>query len=120
MTNPTQSSDGREPVAQGDVIFVPVDWIPPEASQVESEDGRYVVAHSETGHHHIVMDRPEVKMFSGMDVFRSFLEIEGEQPATVEHLRETHTHQPLSLNPGRWMIVRQRTPTPEGWNRAID
>lgn len=110
----------REPVAQGDVIFVPVDEIPNDVNQVKAENGQYIVAHSETGHHHIVMERPEVKMFSGMDVFRSFLEIEGEEPATVEHLRDHHTHQPVNLAPGRWMIARQRTPTPQGWARAID
>lgn len=114
-------TDGRKPIAQGDVIFVPVTEIPAQFFNipVKSENGTFIVAHSETGHHHIVMERPTVRMFKGMDMFRDFLNIE-EAPADVEHLRATHTHQTVSLTPGKWEVVRQKAYTPQGWEKARD
>ncbi len=120
MSDPQMSKDGRKPVAQGDVIFVPVDEFPSGIKPVAAEDGNFIVAHSETGHHHVIAERPEVKMFSGMTIFRDFLDVEAEEPVNVEHLRETHTHETLSLAKGKWMIVRQRAHTVEGWQRAVD
>lgn len=114
-------NDGRLPIAQGDVIFVPVTEIPSQFldTPAKSENGAFIVAHSETGHHHIVMERPNVRMFKGMDMFRDFLNIT-EEPAKVEHLREHHTHKTVVLAPGNYEVVRQKAYTPQGWERARD
>ena len=78
------------------------------------------MTHSETGHHHIVKERPTVRMFNDtMAVFRSWLVIEGE-PAELEHLRNFDTHESLLLDPGVYEIRRQVEYTPEGWRRAAD
>ena len=113
-------TDGRLPIAQGDVIFVPIEALPEgELEAVKPENGAYIVAHSETGHHHVILDRPTVKMFKGMDMFRDLLTVE-ETPADVEHLRSVHTHQTVTLAPGAWEIVRPKAYTPQGWERARD
>ncbi|WP_394436748.1 hypothetical protein ACGGKE_07840 [Sphingobium naphthae] len=109
----------RKAIPQGDVYLIPIMSIPAEASAIEPEKGQFIVTHSETGHHHVVMERPTVKMFSAMDTFRGFLLVEGE-PATLEHLREHHTHAPQEIPAGAWLIQRQRQPSPEGWQRAAD
>ncbi|MBO9380074.1 hypothetical protein GG804_25220 [Sphingomonas histidinilytica] len=111
----------RKSHAQGDVYLIPIVAIPAEAlaQPVEAEAGKLIVTHSETGHHHIVMERPDVKMFRGMDMFRDFLLIEN-NPATLEHLRDHHTHAPQEIQPGAYLIQRQRQPSPEGWQRASD
>lgn len=109
----------RKSYCQGDVYLVPIKAVPAEAKEIAPEDGMYIVTHSETGHHHIVMERPTVKMFSAMDTFRDFLMIE-EEPAAIEHLRDHHTHAPQDIAPGAYLIQRQRQPSPEGWVRAAD
>ena len=53
----------RKPFRQGDVGFVPVDEIPSDARQAKSENGVFVVAHSETGHHHVIEDDGGVAVF---------------------------------------------------------
>lgn len=109
----------RKAIPQGDCYLVPIKSVPAEAASIAAENGQFIVTHSESGHHHIVMERPTVKMFSAMDTFRDFLLIEGE-PATLEHLRDHHTHAPQEIPTGAWLIQRQRQPSPEGWQRAAD
>lgn len=105
--------------AQGDVAFRKIDALPGGLKPAKSDNGAFVVAHSETGHNHVVMERPTVKMFSAMDEFRSYLVIE-EEPAAVEHLRSFDTHETIHLSPGIWEVRRQREYTPEGFRRAAD
>lgn len=107
-------------VAQGDVMLIPVAELPNGHKVVAPEKGAHIVTHSETGHNHIVIDRPGVTMFQdAMDMFRAFLVIEGE-PADLEHLRTTDTHETVRLEPGVWEVRRQREYSPEGWRRAAD
>ena len=108
----------RQPIAQGDVMLVPIIAIPAGATPLDAENGAHIITHSETGHHHVVMDRPDIRHYSGMDVFTGFLSL-GEA-ALLEHLRDHHTHVPISLEPGHYVIKRQRQPAPEGWRRAVD
>ncbi len=107
-------------IAQGDVMLIPVSELPAGAVAVTPENGSYIVTHSETGHHHVVMDRPTVRMFQDkMDEMRGWLQIESE-PATLEHLRPTDTHEAISFEPGIYEIRRQREYSPSGWQRAAD
>lgn len=108
------------PVFQGDVCLIPVESLPESAVTVKPENGRHVVTHSETGHDHVVMERPGVQMFADkMDMMRGWLVIEND-PATLEHLRSTDTHEAVSFEPGVWEIRRQVEYSPQGWQRAAD
>ena len=110
----------RKAIPQGDVYLIPIKAIPADAKAVEPENGRFIITHSETGHHHVIIERPDVRQFSGMDVFRGFLEVSGDVPAELIHLREHHTHAPQTVAPGAWLIQRQAAYTPQGWERARD
>ena len=109
----------RKAIPQGDCYLIPIKAIPAEAKPMEAENGAFIITHSETGHHHVVKERPDIRQFSGMDMFRGFLEVGGE-PAVLEHLRSTHTHAPQVIEPGAWLIQRQAAYTPQGWERARD
>lgn len=111
--------NNRKPLAQGDMYLIPIVAVPADAAPVAAENGQLILTHSETGHHHVVMERPGVRQFSGMDVFRGFLEVEGEA-AVLVHLRDHHTHAPQVIEPGAWLIQRQAAYTPQGWERARD
>lgn len=109
----------RKAHPQGDVYLIPIIAVPAAATPVAAEDGNFIITHSETGHHHVIAERPGVRQFSGMDIFRGFLEIDG-QPAELVHLRTHHTHASQFIEPGAWLIQRQAAYTPQGWERARD
>lgn len=109
----------RKAIPQGDCYLIPIMAIPADAEPMAAENGQFIITHSETGHHHIVKDRPGVRQFKAMDIFRGFLEVEGD-PVELEHLREHHTHAPQVVAPGAWLIQRQAAYTPQGWERARD
>lgn len=111
----------RKAIPQGDCYLIPIKAIPADAlsKPVATENGAFIITHSETGHHHIVKERDGVRMYSAMDTFRDFLNVEGE-PAVLEHLRDHHTHAPQIIAPGAWLVQRQAAYTPQGWERARD
>lgn len=109
----------RKAIPQGDVYLIPIMAIPADAKPMPAEKGQFIITHSGTGHHHVVMERPDIRQFSGMDIFRGFLSV-GDAPAELVHLREHHTHETQVIAPGAWLIQRQAAYTPQGWERARD
>lgn len=106
-------------IAQGDVLFIRRAALPANAAQVR-DDGRIVVAHSETGHHHAVDDDGVVRYEVG-DPLVCYLRVDG-LGASVVHHRPWDTHAPVVLDGGGavWEVRRQREWTPEGWQRVQD
>ena len=104
--------------AQGDVMFRRIAALPTEAREEAPDAGRYVVAHSETGHHHYLEAVPGVRRYVGDDALVSYLMLE--DFAEVIHARPHDTHEPIKLNPGIYEVRRQREHTPEGFRRVED
>jgi hypothetical protein len=113
--------------AQGDMMLIRIVELPEGVEQIGADKGRYTLAHSETGHDHIVMERPNVKMFRAMDELKAlldgkpalFIEVTDE-PAELKHLRDFDTHESVKIEPGIYEVRRQREYTPEGFRRARD
>jgi hypothetical protein len=105
--------------AQGDVFFVRVNEIPDEAKLKTAEQGRHVVAHSETGHHHTIQADGVVLYEGPNDPFTCYLRVDAAH-ADVVHLRPFDTHETVQLPAGLWMVRRQREYTPEGFRRVED
>jgi hypothetical protein len=109
--------------AQGDLYIRRIDAIPAGAKPMATENGRFIVAHSETGHHHVIAERPGVKVFTTDDPMISYLQVIEATEATealLEHLRSFDTHETISIPPGNYELRRQREYTPEGWRRVED
>jgi len=109
--------------AQGDLIIRRIDALPKDAKPVASERGKFVVAHSETGHDHVIKESPNVKLYSTGDPMISYLQVVEAADATealLEHLRSFDTHETIAIPPGNYEIRRQREYTPEGWRRVED
>lgn len=109
--------------AQGDVMLRRVDKIPAGAKPAAAVRGAFVVAHSETGHNHVIAERPNVRLYDTENPLLSYLEvIEATDAAEVllEHLRSFDTHETVKIPPGIFEVRRQREHTPEGWRRAQD
>lgn len=109
--------------AQGDLYIRRVAEIPAGLKQMKPENGKYIVAHSETSHHHVIEARPNVTVFDTEDPLVSYLQVieaTDAMEAVVEHLRSFDTHESISIGPGNYEIRRQRENAPEGWRRAAD
>jgi len=108
--------------AQGDLLITRIERIPKNAILQNPENGLHVVAHSETGHHHVV-DAPSVDYFHAAnegDFAGQVAFLRVKRPVALRHLRGFDTHQPLTIAPGDYRINRQREYTPEGYRRAAD
>lgn len=109
--------------AQGDFIIMRIDAIPENVVEFPANDqGHYVVAHSETGHNH-VMERTSVEAYKAkdandIDLYELFLVVK--EPTEINHLRSHDTHEALLVPAGNYKIRRQREYTPEGFRKAAD
>ena len=109
--------------AQGDVYLLKIDALPKGIKPVNADNGKFILAHSETGHHHVMEARPNIKLYSTDNPLVSYLEVieaTDQAEALLEHLRSFDTHAPLVVTPGIYKVVNQRESAPEGWRRAAD
>lgn len=109
--------------AQGDLLIRRIGSIPADVKPAQADNGVFVVAHSETGHNHVIAARPNVKWLTSNDSMVSYLQvIEATDAAetVLEHLRNFDTHESISIAPGNYEIRRQREHTPDGWRRIED
>ena len=105
--------------AQGDFFVRRIDKLPKDIEPIAPVDGKIIVAHSETGHNHVmVADRVKAFKPKKPDIYTMFLQVD--EPTPVEHLRSFDTHEALMFDRGTYEIKRQREHTPEGWRRAQD
>lgn len=106
--------------AQGDVLLMKVASVPDGCKKIEAVNGKYIIAHSETGHHHTVAEHPGVSFYQSKDPMIAYLEVIDSVETTLEHERSFDTHEPLLLKGGTYEIRRQREYTPKGWRRVAD
>jgi 6-phosphogluconate dehydrogenase (decarboxylating) len=121
----------KSTAAQGELTIIRIGDLPKSRKRMtdgftplQPENGKYIVGHSETGHHHVlsrndgvdiaVMDRPP----EGMRILRAILE----NPTTLEHLRQHDTHEPIMLEPGEYeiRIAREYDPYAELARQSAD
>lgn len=110
--------------AQGEAFFRRISDIPAGTEYVTSkpENGKFIVAHSESGHHHVV-DADGVELLERTDDVGEGLRVLYmivENPTTLEHLRSTDTHEPILFNEGIYEVRLQREYTPEGFRAVAD
>lgn len=104
--------------AQGDFLITRVAALPKQAEPVCEEDGVAILAHSETGHHHVIDARAATLYRLPEELYEAFLVVE--RPAVIEHRRAWDTHEALKVEPGLYRINRQREYVPEGYRLAAD
>lgn len=116
--------------AQGEITIRRIGDVPKkrkvrsDCTPMKPEAGRYIIGHSETGHHHVlsrndgaevtVLDRPP----EGMRVLYAILE----NPASLDHLRDHDTHESIKLEPGEYeiRIAREYDPYAELARQSMD
>lgn len=120
----------QKQAAQGDMLITRIEKLPEGVTFVNPENGKFVLAHSETGHNHSVLAQEGVKLYSNdNNPFIAYLVVENKITAFVEHERTFHTHETIAFvapsgapADGKqfYEIRRQREYTPEGFRRAQD
>lgn len=113
--------------AQGEITLIRVGDLtgntPKGYSPLKTENGKLVIGHSETGHHH-VMEPSTAKAYvadtapEGMRILRLIVE----KPTVLEHMRGHDTHEPLMVPPGEYdvRIAREYDPYAELARRVAD
>lgn len=104
--------------AQGDVMFKRIDKLPEGLVDAETENGKFVVAHSETGHNHVIDRNKAQLLIDRTNEFIAYLKVDEE--AFLEHERSFDTHETIKFEPGIYEVRRQREYVPEGYRRAQD
>jgi hypothetical protein len=106
------------PYFQGDVCFIRVEKLPDDAKPIGKSEKRVIVAHSETGHHHVAVAE-KLRLYGTDDPMVCYLVSESAY-ADVVHERSFDTHETYRLDGPVWKVIGQRESTPEGWRRAAD
>lgn len=109
------------PYFQGDLMMMRIDALPPTARPANEAaiDGHLILAHSETGHHHVVKERAAQLLIDETNAFILYLQVL--EPCEIEHLRAHDTHEAYHLDPGIYELRRDQVEfTPAGWVRAAD
>ena len=91
--------------AQGEISLAKVAKVPDGLKRIDPVNGRVIVGHSETGHHHTVsadcVELYEAKTApAGMRVLYAIVNA----PASLDHKRDFDTHESLALQPGMYEI----------------
>ena len=108
--------------AQGDFLIIRIGELPAELERIQAVDGKITIAHSETGHDHVmVADSVTAYKAAGtkdVDLYELFLLVDA--PTKIDHLRSFDTHEALLVPPGSYQVRRQREYVAEGFRKAQD
>jgi hypothetical protein len=108
--------------AQGEIQIRRIAAVPVDVSALAPENGKLIIGHSETGHHHVLERPAKVSVAKtapdGMRILYAILD----EPNTLIHERGHDTHQPLALEPGiyEFRIGREFDPYAEIARRQAD
>lgn len=117
---------GQKVAAQGEAIIIRIDELSdeeraalpaPGGERVACDGGQAIIAHSETGHHHVI-DSPDVRLLETADPLVCKLQLASD--AELQHLRAFDTHESWMLPAGEYLVTRQRERSPEGWKGVED
>lgn len=108
------------PGAQGDILIIPGAKIPSNVKPGILEGGDYILAHSETGHHHIIEKLRAEVYEAADDSFVAYIRTLGDG-AEIVHKRTFDTHETICLEPNQtYEVRRQREYISEGFRKAAD
>lgn len=125
---------GQEPFRQGEAAFYPVSWLKEKGLDnhpsfklekpvhVKPENGKLIIAHSETGHHHVIdieRSKEATLLIDQTNALIGLLKVKG-VPADLEHLRSNDTHETMRIAEGDYIVKYHAQETPQGWQRVID
>lgn len=104
--------------AQGDLLFTRVDKVPDGAKRAIPVDGRYIIGHSESNHHHTML-ADDVVFYYVDDPMIAYVEVL--EPTPIIHEKTgPDAHPGIMFEVGIFEVCRQEEETPEGFRRVAD
>lgn len=97
-----RTSTKRLPIQQGEIVLMPIKGLPEGATRKVSEQ---IVAHSESGHHHVV--ESEVSFEVSGDIDKEELYLRLFEPAKLVHRKSFDMHRTLTVPKGDWKILHK-------------
>jgi len=107
--------------AQGENLFIKIDNFPTNEVLVEhkAKNGELIVAHSESGHHHILKSEKAVMFTVNGNPFVAYLKID--EPTELFHKKTgKDTHETILFQPGNYELRRQRQFVNKNYVRLVD
>lgn len=98
----------NKPIRHGEAMLIPING-PVEGK----EHTTYIIAHSETGHHHVLESKAP---FVVGETDKQFV-IQLFQPAKLVHQKITDKHKTLTIAPGKYKVVQKTEYDP--WQQVI-
>lgn len=96
----TEQEFSRRAIRHGEVLLLPIDELPAGAAKEFGGD-EYVVAHSESGHHHVA-SAERIEVYKAADSDRRFLRVTA--AGWLKHLKDVDAHEPKRLYPGVYEV----------------
>lgn len=93
-------SQERKPIRHGELMLIPIESFDMRGSVKKS---RYIVSHSETGHHHVIAGNCMVLERDGMDTI-----LELENNSEIEHIKSFDKHDTLPLKRGIYRSLKKQ------------
>lgn len=101
----------NKPIRHGEAMLVPI-----TAKVTGKQHTQYIIAHSETGHHHVLESKAP---FVVSETDKQFV-IELFEPARIVHKKTLDKHKTLPVAPGRYKVVKKTEYSPwEGIIREV-
>lgn len=92
----------KEPYQHGEIVLQPIDKIPDSGTTKNHKT--FIVAHSESGHHHVLESTKQFKV-TKIDKERLYLELF--EPAKLVHKKAVDFHPTLPIAPGKYEVYRK-------------
>lgn len=124
-----------QPIAQGEARIWMKEYAPKSLLEklgtmknlqpMKLENGQLIVAHSETGHHHVLEPVNKTPISKAASILiDSTNELLGEikliEECYLKHARSNDTHGGYIFPEGDYIRVIDEESTPEGWKRVVD
>lgn len=94
--------DNRTAIQHGEAMLFPVDEAPKaETKEVTSA----IIAHSETGHHHVLESKTAFQVQGDMDKENLYIRLF--KPAKLVHKKTTMKHKTLPVPAGIWKVIHK-------------
>lgn len=95
----------NSPFRQGEITLQPVKRLP---RGICEKSKRYIVGHSETGHHHVLESETEFEVFTDKeDLYLRLFE-----PAKLNHQKTVNRHHDLVVAPGIYKVTHKTEYSP--------
>jgi hypothetical protein len=104
--------DLRTPIQHGEALMLPVDKMPKGKT---TKVTKQIIAHSETGHHHVVEAEQEFEIIGSVEKHDLYLRLF--EPGKLVHKKSVEKHKTLPVKPGIWKVLHKSEYDP--WQQIV-